>query len=278
MDHDVGGALSDLRRPPLDAAALTRALVRPGSVWREIVVVDRLASTNAELAARARAGEAGGGVVLVAEHQTGGRGRLNRSWESPARSGLTVSVLLEPAGVPMQHWSWIPLLSGIAVAEAVRRVGEVDARLKWPNDVVVDGRKLAGILTERLETQQASLALVGIGLNVTLRREEIPVPDATSLAMEGAATTDRTVVLRETLRVLASLFDAWVRGGGDARAGLADSYARRCATLGRQVRAHLPDGAVVEGQAVRVDGSGRLVVRTRSGETAVGAGDVLHLR
>jgi BirA family transcriptional regulator, biotin operon repressor / biotin---[acetyl-CoA-carboxylase] ligase len=278
MDHDVGGAYADLDRPPLDAAALNRALVRAGSRWREVVVVDRVVSTNAELAARARAGRAGGDVVLVAEHQTGGRGRLNRSWDSPPRAGLTVSALLEPAGIPAQHWPWLPLLTGVAVVEAVRRVGEVAATLKWPNDVLVDGRKLAGILSERIETPDSSLLLVGVGLNVTLRRDEVAVPGATSLLLEGAATTDRTVVLRELLRVLDSLFAAWTRAGGDPRAGLADSYARRCATLGRRVRAYLPDATVVEGTALRVDDTGRLVVRTGSDETPVGAGDVVHVR
>jgi BirA family transcriptional regulator, biotin operon repressor / biotin---[acetyl-CoA-carboxylase] ligase len=164
------------------------------------------------------------------------------------------------------------------VVEAVRRVGEVAATLKWPNDVLVDGRKLAGILSERIETPDSSLLLVGVGLNVTLRRDEVAVPGATSLLLEGAATTDRTVVLRELLRVLDSLFAAWTRAGGDPRAGLADSYARRCATLGRRVRAYLPDATVVEGTALRVDGTGRLVVRTGSDETPVGAGDVVHVR
>jgi BirA family transcriptional regulator, biotin operon repressor / biotin---[acetyl-CoA-carboxylase] ligase len=270
-------AYDDLDRPPLDAAALRRALTGPGSGWREVEVLDEVASTNSALAARARAGEPAG-LVLVAEHQTGGRGRLGRVWSAPARSGLTFSVLLEPLGVAAERWPWIPLLAGVALAEGVRRVTDVDTSVKWPNDLLVDDRKLAGILSERVETPSSSVAVVGIGLNVTLHRDELPTPEATSLLLEGASTTDRSVVLRESLRVLDRLFRTWVLEGGDPRAGLLESYLRRSSTLGRQVRVELPGGGSLVGEAVRVDDHGRLVVRTHTGEQAVGAGDVVHVR
>jgi BirA family transcriptional regulator, biotin operon repressor / biotin---[acetyl-CoA-carboxylase] ligase len=273
----VTSAYDDLDRPPLDATALNRALVRPESGWREVVVVEEAASTNSEVARLAREGAASG-LVLVAEHQSSGRGRLDRAWSSPPRSGLTLSVLLDPAGVPTQRWPWLPLLTGVAVVEAVHRVTGVEAALKWPNDVLVDDRKLAGILAERVEAPSTSLAVVGIGLNVTLRREEAPTAEATSLLLEQATTTDRTVVLREVLRVLGSLFSAWAATSGDPDAGLAESYARRCATLGRHVQVALPGGGTLRGEAVRVDASGRLVVRTDGREEVVGAGDVLHVR
>ena len=267
----------NLDRPPLDAAALERALVRAGSGWRRVEIADEVASTNSALAERARAGEEPG-LVLVAEHQPGGRGRLGRVWSAPRGSGLTFSVLLEPAGVPAERWPWVPLLAGVAVAEAVRRVTDVEASVKWPNDVLVDDRKLAGILSERVETPTSSLAVVGVGLNVTLRRDELPTPEATSLLLEGGSTTDRTVVLREVLRVLDRLFSAWVGEAGDPGTGLLEAYLRRCSTLGRQVRVALPGGGSLVGEAVRVDDSGRLVVRTDTGEQAVGAGDVVHVR
>jgi BirA family transcriptional regulator, biotin operon repressor / biotin---[acetyl-CoA-carboxylase] ligase len=273
----VDSAYSDLDRPPLDVGALGRALTGPGSGWREVLVVDETASTNTDLAQRARAGAAPG-LVLVAEHQTGGRGRLGRVWTAPPRSGLTWSLLVEPAGVPAERWPWIPLLAGVAVVEGVRRVTEVEATLKWPNDLLVGDRKLAGLLSERIETRASSLVVVGVGLNVTLRRDELPTPDATSLLLEHAATTDRTVVLREVLRVFDRLFSEWVGLSGDPRAGLAESYARRCSTLGRTVQVALPTGSTLTGEAVRVDPHGRLVVRTGSGEEAVGAGDVVHVR
>lgn len=266
----------DLDRPPLDSDALTHAVVRPDGLWRSVTVVDETASTNADLADLARAGAAEG-LVLVAESQTGGRGRLGRTWTAPPRSGVTVSVLLRPP-VPAVSWPWLPLLTGLAVAEAVRRVGDLPAELKWPNDVLVNDRKLAGVLLERVETTSGPAAIVGVGINVSLRDDERPVPEATSLALEGVAAPDRTVVLREVLRVLEQLYAAWVAGGGDAGSGLAESYARRCSTVGRQVRIDVPTGSAVVGMAVRVDDDGRLVVATSAGEVAVGAGDVVHVR
>jgi BirA family transcriptional regulator, biotin operon repressor / biotin---[acetyl-CoA-carboxylase] ligase len=267
----------DLRRPPLDPVALSTALTRSGSLWREVEVVGACPSTNAELARRARAG-AQAGVVLVADHQTAGRGRLDRTWVTPPGSALTFSVLLAPDRVPVARWAWLPLLVGIAVAEGVRRVAEVDCTLKWPNDVLVGERKLAGILVERVERSAGAVAVVGIGLNVSLTEDELPVPTATSLAVENAATTDRTVVLREVLRSLEALFVQWQADGGDASLGLVDSYVRRCGTLGREVRVDLPGGEQVRGVASGVDTDGRLEVRTPEGARILGAGDVVHVR
>lgn len=267
----------DLRRPPLDPVALSTALTRPGSIWRQVEVVRECPSTNAELATRARAGELPG-AVLVADHQTAGRGRLDRVWVAPPGSALTFSVLLDPGRVPVRRWPWLPLLVGIAVAEGVRRVAEVDCSLKWPNDVMVGERKVAGILVERIERSAGAVAVVGVGLNVSLSQGELPVPNATSLALEGAATTDRTVVLREVLRSLEALFVQWRADLGDPSGGLVDSYVRRCGTLGREVRVDLPDGAQIVGVAAGVDTDGRLEVRTAEGPRILGAGDVVHVR
>jgi BirA family biotin operon repressor/biotin-[acetyl-CoA-carboxylase] ligase len=267
----------DLRRPPLDPVALSTALTRAGSIWREVDVMASCPSTNAELARRARAGTQAGSV-LVADHQTAGRGRLDRTWVSPPGTALTFSVLLAPDRVPVARWPWLPLLVGIAVAEGVRRVAEVDCSLKWPNDVLVDDRKLAGILVERVERPTGAVAVVGVGLNVSQGRDELPVLTATSLALEGAATTDRTVVLREVLRSLEALFVQWQADLGDPTRGLVDSYVRRCGTLGRQVRVDLPNGEQVRGEASGIDTDGRLEVRTPDGRRLLGAGDVVHVR
>ena len=151
----------DLERPPLRAAALQRALAPDG--WR-VEVVPTAGSTNALVADRARAGEPAG-LVVVAEEQTAGRGRLDRSWVSPPRAGLTFSVLVRP-DLPPVHWPWLPLLAGLAVAEALRARAGVDAVLKWPNDVLVDGRKACGVLAE---VPAPGAAVLGIGLNVTTR-------------------------------------------------------------------------------------------------------------
>ncbi|MFD4527656.1 biotin--[acetyl-CoA-carboxylase] ligase [Streptomyces sp. NPDC058470] len=272
---------SDLDRPPLNATALRKALVRDGSLWSGIEVVARTGSTNSDLVALATGGKAAEGAVLVAEEQNAGRGRLDRRWTAPARSGLFFSVLLKPAGVPVARWGWLPLLTGVAVATALSRAAGVDTALKWPNDllVTVDGaeRKTGGILAERAGTDAV---VVGIGINVTLRADELPVPGAGSLVLAGAATTDRDTVLRAVLRSLAEWYERWRAVGGDPVAsGLQEAYAAGCATLGRVVRAELPGGRSISGEAVAVDGDGRLVLATGEGvQEPVGAGDIVHLR
>lgn len=272
---------SDLDRPPLNAVALRKALVRDGSLWSGIEVVARTGSTNSDLVALATAGTAAEGAVLVAEEQNAGRGRLDRQWTAPARSGLFFSVLLKPAQVPVERWGWLPLLTGVAVATGLSRAAGVDTALKWPNDllVTVDGaeRKAGGILAERAG---ADAVVVGVGINVTLREDELPVPGAGSLALAGAATTDRDTVLRAVLRSLAQWYERWRDAAGDPIAsGLQETYAAGCATLGRVVRAELPGGRSISGEAVAVDGDGRLVLATEDGvQEPVGAGDIVHLR
>lgn len=270
---DGPGRFADLDRPPLQADVLTASLVREGGLWRRVDVVERTASTNTDLAARARLG-APEGEVLVAETQTAGRGRLDRSFTMPDRSGVIVSVVLRPpSSVPTSRWVWLPLLTGLAVEATARECG-LEAGLKWPNDVLVEDRKLCGILLERVESDVGPAAVVGIGLNVTMTEDELPVPTATSMRLAGADQTDRTVVLRVLLRALEALYLAWVRSGGDPTAGVADSYRRRCLTLGSGVRIELPDGTSLEGTADDVDEHGRLVVDGR----ALSSGDVTHVR
>jgi BirA family biotin operon repressor/biotin-[acetyl-CoA-carboxylase] ligase len=256
---------TDLDRPPLNERALRRALVVPDGLWTDLRVVAETTSTNADLAAAARAG-APEGAVLVAERQTAGRGRLNRQWESPPRAGITVSVLLRPPADTTGRQSWLPLLAGVALAEAVNRVADVDAVLKWPNDLLVDGRKCAGILAEAV----GGAIVVGIGLNTTLRPDELPRPDAISLRLAGAACVDRDPLLRAILRGLERWYRAWLRDP----APLKQEYTLYCATLGTQVRVELPSGDALEGSAEAIDDDGRLVVAG----TPVAAGDVVHLR
>lgn len=261
---------ADLQRPPLDPRALTAALTPPRGWWREVRVVAEAESTNALVADAARRGEPEG-LVVVAEAQTGGRGRLGRAWVAPPRAGLTFSLLWRPGAVPAARWGWLPLLAGVAVADALARHAEVDARVKWPNDVLVAGAKCAGILTEVV----GEGVVVGIGLNVTTRREELPVPEATSLALAGAAVTDRDTVVRAVLRRLAERYLSWRDAGGDPGAsGVRAQYRGACATVGAQVRVALPGGETLRGVAQDVDADGRLVVDG----VAVGAGDVVHVR
>ncbi|MCP2335407.1 biotin--[acetyl-CoA-carboxylase] ligase [Actinomadura rupiterrae] len=280
----------DLERPPLHEAALARALVRPGGLWRSVRVVEETGSTNADLADLARAGE-DEGLLLATELQTAGRGRLGRTWTAPARSGLAFSMLLKP-DVPAARLPWVTLLTGVAVASAVRRLtgfGEigdrffpgadgdehVEARLKWPNDVLVGDRKLAGILVEKV----GDAVVVGVGLNVSLREDELPVPTATSLAIEGAPLSDRAPLLRAVAREVEGRYREWTAASGDPEVcGLRADYRELCATLGREVRVELPGGAELLGTARDVDFEGRLVVAGPDGVRPVSAGDVVHVR
>ncbi len=267
---------SPLVRRPLDADALEQALVSPTSWWREVRVVPETASTNADLAALARAG-APEGTLLTTDHQTAGRGRLDRSWEMPPESAVAVSVLVHPRNIEGHRWTWLPLLTGLAAVAAARQAG-VKAMLKWPNDLVVDDRKLGGILVERVDTPTGPAAVVGCGINVSVTPEEIDVPNATSLTHEGSPTAERTGLVSEFARAFEALYSAWIKAAGDPQAGVRDSYERVSATLGREVSVLYPDGSTLEGTAVGLDDSGRLQVRHGDEVTAISAGDVTHLR
>jgi biotin-[acetyl-CoA-carboxylase] ligase BirA-like protein len=269
---------SDLERPALDARALADALTRDSRLWRSLEVVPEIGSTNAELLARAaRDPEDGGapeGAVLVAEHQVSGRGRLDRVWTSPPRAGLTVSFLLRP-DVPAARRGWLPLLTGVALAEAVAEVTGVLPSLKWPNDLLAgDGRKLAGILAE----SSGTAVVVGVGLNVSTTAEELP-DTGTSLARVLGAPVDRGPLLLAFLRAVERRYVAWTAALGDPVAsGLAQDYLAWSSTVGTEVAVSLPDGSTLEGTAQAVDWDGRLVVATPSGTVELASGDVRHLR
>ena len=207
-------------------------------------MLDEATSTNAVAGDRARTG-APEGHVVVAERQTAGRGRLDRAWHTPDRAALLFSVVLRPE-VAATDWPWLPLLTGHSVTRALRGLG-YDAGVKWPNDVLIGDRKLVGILVERVETPSGPAAVVGIGINVSLTVDELPVPTATSLAIEGGAEPDRTEVLVAVLSTLVEAYDAWQAGGAAARDRLASSYAAACVTVGRDVRVELPGGDAAPG-------------------------------
>jgi len=259
---------------PLDLAQLSSAA---GPAW-SVDLLPTADSTNAVAAADPVADR-----IVVADHQTAGRGRLDRTWQTPPGTALTFSVTVDPE-LADQDWPLLPLAAALAVSDGVRRAADVDPRLKWPNDLLLDDvgdgggagtdreRKFAGILLERVadpSDRTRPLAVIGIGINVAMTREQLPVPTATSLAIAGAQV-DRTQVFGEVVhalsRVLAQLAD-------DPSAVL-ERYRGACTTTGRHVEAHLPDGTVLKGLAEDVDRYGRLVVAGQ----AVGAGDVVHVR
>jgi BirA family transcriptional regulator, biotin operon repressor / biotin---[acetyl-CoA-carboxylase] ligase len=290
-------------RAPLDAAALTRALIRPGGLWRTVTVTESTGSTNADLLAQA-AGGAPEGTVLVTERQTAGRGRMGRTWLSPPAAALMFSVLLRPTAVPPARRGWLPLLAGVAIASALRDVTGLDVGLKWPNDVLTGGGKLAGILAEQSAGTEAIVA--GAGLNVSTRRDELPVETATSLLLAGAPELRRDRLLGAVLAEFERLYQPWAGQHGSGQhssgqhgsgqhgsgqhgsgqhspgdpdaAGLRDRYRACCVTLGRQVRAELPGGGTLTGTALDVDETGSLQLRTPAGPRTISAGDIVHLR
>ncbi|WP_433356250.1 biotin--[acetyl-CoA-carboxylase] ligase [Micromonospora saelicesensis] len=289
-----GSPYTDLDRPPLSAARLRRALTAPNGPWARLELRAETGSTNADVAEAARADEPEG-LVVVAERQTEGRGRRGRVWQSPARAGIATSVLLRPGeAVPDRGWlpatptgyGWLPLLAGVALVEAVARLAELEATLKWPNDLLIDDAKCAGVLAEAVPGRapdQPPAIVLGIGLNVTLRADELPVNPtglpATSLQLAGAVATDRDPLLRALLRAVADWYDRWRSAGGDAVAsGLRDAYLAACSTIGREVRVLLPNGDSLTGTATGVDPDGQLMVTTSTGARTLAAGDVLHLR
>jgi BirA family transcriptional regulator, biotin operon repressor / biotin---[acetyl-CoA-carboxylase] ligase len=278
VPDDASSRWSDLERPALDGPALSAALTRDSDLWRSLEVVPEIGSTNAALVAAAAAGEPEG-AVLVAEHQVAGRGRLDRVWTSPPRAGLTVSFLLRP-DVPAARRGWLPLLTGVALAEAVGEVTGVRASLKWPNDLLaLDGRKLAGILAESHGSPAHPTAVVvGVGLNVSTTAAELP-DTGTSLSRVTGGTVDRAPVLLAFLRLLERRYRRWTATLGDpVSSGLARDYLAWSSTVGTEVVVGLPDGSTLEGTAQAVDWDGRVVVATREGQVELASGDVRHVR
>lgn len=260
-------------RGPIDAEAL-RAAVAPAG-WRRVDVVDETGSTNADLVARAASGEDIAGAVLIAEHQTAGRGRNGRTWSAVPYAQLTVSAAVDTGGVPIEAWGWIPLLTGLAVVDAVADVAGVRSGVKWPNDVLAgpEAGKLAGVLAEVVSP--ATAVVVGVGLNVSLSVDELPTAEATSLNLLGAGLVNRSDLAAALLRGLAAGVATLAGGVDDA---LVDRYTAASLTIGSTVRATLPGDREVVGLATGVDGQGRLGIETDGGHVTVSAGDIVHLR
>jgi BirA family biotin operon repressor/biotin-[acetyl-CoA-carboxylase] ligase len=273
VPDDPSHRWSDLERPALDGPALAAALTRDSTLWRNLDVVPEIGSTNEALVAAAGE-DAPEGAVLVAEHQVSGRGRLDRVWTSPPRAGITVSFLLRP-DVPAARRGWLPLLTGVALAEAVGEVAGVRASLKWPNDLLAgDGRKLAGILAE----SSGTAIVVGVGLNVSTTAAELP-DTGTSLSRVTGGTVDRGPVLLAFLRAVERRYRRWTEALGDpVSSGLAQDYLAWSSTVGTEVAVSLPDGSTLEGVAEAIDWDGRLVVATAGGTVELASGDVRHVR
>jgi BirA family biotin operon repressor/biotin-[acetyl-CoA-carboxylase] ligase len=257
--HDDGYVLAGV--PEFGGAAVEYGLAAPFDVEYH----DSIASTNDR--ARELAADGAADVVVLADEQSGARGRLDREWASPA-GGIWLSVVCRPTLPPAQVPIYT-LAAAVAVAEAVREVG-VDARIKWPNDVLVgdEEEKLVGILTEMEgEADRVSWVVVGIGLNANV--DAGAVPETATTIREEVGDVDRAALTRRILE----RFDE-LRGDPEA---VLPAWRERSSTLGRRVRVETPGGEVV-GEAVDVEFPGTLVVATDDGERRVSAGDCEHLR
>ena len=251
----------------------------------ELTVRASSASTNAELADLARGGTLSSFATIVTTDQTAGRGRLGRTWVAPAGSALAVSVLVVPrtasGPLALDRFGWLPIAAGVAMTDTVADVlPDASIGFKWPNDVLVNGRKVCGVLAELLPEQGG--VVIGAGVNLGMTVEQLPIDTATSLAIEGAeaASISPDTILAGYLARLWGLVEDYIAADGDAEAsGLASLARSRCITLGRAVRVELPDGSEIEGTAASLDADGRLVVRLADGgDRTVAAGDVTHAR
>ncbi len=249
----------------------------------ELTVRESSPSTNAELAERARGAALPSFTTVVTTDQTAGRGRLDRTWVAPAGSALAVSVLVVPrtasGPLPLDRFGWLPIAAGVAMTDTVAEVlPDASTGFKWPNDVIVNGHKICGVLAELLPERGG--VVIGAGVNLGMTVEQLPVDTATSLAVEDADGYTPDTVLAGYLSRLRGLVEGYLAAGGDAeQSGLAGLARSRCITLGRAVRVELPDGSEIEGTATALDGDGRLVVRLADGrDEIVAAGDVTHAR
>ncbi|MFS0911419.1 biotin--[acetyl-CoA-carboxylase] ligase [Microbacterium sp. 179-I 3D2 NHS] len=254
---------------------MTAGFPRARAVASHLEVLPHTGSTNADL--RERAVDAHGWPhlsVLLTRHQTAGRGRLDRRWIAPDGASLAVSVLLRTVPAGSDARGWIPLAAGLAMAEAAAtQLPGHDVTVKWPNDVLVDGSKICGILAEAT----TDAVIVGSGVNTAMTRAELPVPTATSFAVLGAPVDDDRLVADYL-----SALDAWLArltAADDAIAsGLHAAVSARCGTLGRAVGVAMPGGSELRGTATAIDAQGRLVVTVDGSDHAVSAGDVVHVR
>jgi BirA family biotin operon repressor/biotin-[acetyl-CoA-carboxylase] ligase len=246
------------------------------AVAARLEFLDECGSTNTELITRAADAWPDFSVVATTS-QTAGRGRLDRVWVAPPGQTLAVSVLLRPS-FSVESYGWLPLIAGLAMARAVEGLVEADVTIKWPNDVLIDGLKVSGLLAELLPT--ADGVVIGAGLNLTIPADELPTPNSTSVALHGGDTSvDRA--LAAYLRELKDVYQRFADHDGDAEAsGIRQLVQQRCSTVGQQVRVELPGGRTRFGTASGIDELGRLVYTDRADASvqAVAAGDVTHLR
>lgn len=240
---------------------------------RKAVLLASTLSTQGDVLKLAEQGQAEGAVV-IAEEQTGGRGRFGRQWFSPPDKGIWMSVLLRP-DLPLQHTPQLTLLTGVAVCRAVRACSGADAGIKWPNDVLIDGRKVCGILLEStVEDHEVRYCIAGIGVDVNFDPEDYPedlTTIATSLKMETGQSVDRTKLTAAILTELEQLYFLYQKEGFGVISALWEALS---VSMNREITVTNPHG-VIEGKAIGLDPSGALIVEKHDGEhTLIISGEI----
>jgi len=218
--------------------------------------------------------------VLLTDNQTAGRGRLDRQWVAQPGAALAVSVLLRPTEFGIESFSWLPLLAGLAMQRAVASlVEDAEVSLKWPNDVLVAGEKISGLLAEVLPDGKG--VVIGAGLNLTQTKAELPIENATSLKLHRVSGFELDDVLVRYLASFKRLYEEFSDAKGDAEvSGLHEAILNASSTIGSKVLVMLPDGSDFSGTAAGLDNDGRLLVALSDPVEirAVAAGDIKHLR
>lgn len=248
----------------LDIAEIISAL---GSGYWRVHHFNLIDSTQRALVSAVTAGDASAGDVYLAEYQSAGRGRGNRSFESEPGEGMLLSAVISPTGQPENRWGWVPLLTGVAACSAIVKATGVTANLKWPNDVMVDENKLGGIIAEKIGEK----IVIGIGINCLQDEMRLPVPGSTSLQIHSSEPVRREKLVIEFLRELKRICDEWESKPFPVE----NKYRQLCSTLERDVRLTLPDGRELVGRAGAISSSGGLVLV--DGQEFIAA-DVTHLR
>lgn len=228
-------------------------------------MVDLTASTQSDLAELVNASVAKSGEVIAAEFQSNGRGRLDRTFEAPPQSALLFSFYIAPKRA-VSDWGFISFLAALALREVITDQLAEKVNLKWPNDILIGDKKVAGLLAQQI----GEGVIVGIGLNVAMSTDELPVPTATSLLLADSNLLDRNLILSAFLNHFENLFKEWDSGGD-----FLEKYRQVCSTLGRQVRVEVLGRDSIEGEAVSITAQGVLILKDG---TEVNVGDVVHLR
>lgn len=249
-------------RPPLDLRSISEKI---SQYWR-VSVVEVTGSTQDDLSALVRAGNAHPGELIVTEFQSAGRGRLDRKFLAPKTSALLFSFYIEPKR-DLSEWSFLPLLTGLAAAHALSELDpRIDVMLKWPNDLLINESKFGGVITQVIERG----VVIGVGINVGMQESELPVADSTSLSIHNFQELDRNIILSRFLGVFENLFHRW-ESGEDLR----HHYCERSSTIGRKIQVSFPDGTIKSNIAKDLGPTGELICEDGARITV---GDIVHLR